>query len=500
MCASGRRESGAGHVPLTVHPEIRVAPASLRRHSYGASATRRCDFRGFGCTLTALLALDAIVALAPGTARADVPPIVEVEEVVTRYASANNGAGPLWCYGSTVIARDGEEVFLSSIETGNDVPPLCNCRWQLWQRGPGGWKIVQHENDYRQREPCPIAVIPGGPVFLSANPSTQPAGVHYGPCRPLVLQFGRKDLAAPPKQEEPAFAEGTYFTDHSYRGFAADGQTGELLLVNINAKTSAQFVSHRDRQGVWHARGTIVFPIRSCYPQVALRNGAAHVLAIGDITEPNEQWRKTKSEKTGSKWDYVFRRLFYTYTPDIEKKPFAAPLEVETVDNTGGHIANLDLFIDARGAAHLLYLKQPYANQVIREKYFPQAANTAHLEYAVVREGKVVDRRTLAATSDKAGDLTPAYARFHVGTGEKLYVIAAGNMAGEKGTPAFGDFLAPVPPGGGKPAFTRIALKHPLSNFFTNTPRGGSKPGDLIDLHGVAADPLELRYVRIRLR
>lgn len=29
--------------------------------------------------------------------------VVEVEEVVTRYRPANNGAGPLWCYGSAVI-------------------------------------------------------------------------------------------------------------------------------------------------------------------------------------------------------------------------------------------------------------------------------------------------------------------------------------------------------------------------------------------------------------
>ena len=53
---------------------------------------------------------------------------VEVEEVVTSYTPANNGAGPLWCYGSTVIARQGGDVFLSVIETGEDIPPLCNTR------------------------------------------------------------------------------------------------------------------------------------------------------------------------------------------------------------------------------------------------------------------------------------------------------------------------------------------------------------------------------------
>ena len=41
-------------------------------------------------------------------------------------------------------------------------------------------------------------------------------------------------------------------------------------------------------------------PIRACYPQVALRDRAAHVLAIGDIVEPNEAWRAHKKEATGS--------------------------------------------------------------------------------------------------------------------------------------------------------------------------------------------------------
>ena len=49
---------------------------------------------------------------------------VEAKEVVTRYAPADNGAGPLWCYGSTVIARQGSDVYLSVIETGEGVPEL----------------------------------------------------------------------------------------------------------------------------------------------------------------------------------------------------------------------------------------------------------------------------------------------------------------------------------------------------------------------------------------
>ena len=102
---------------------------------------------------------------------------VEIEEIVTRYTPANNGAGPMWCYGSTVIARQGKNVYLSTIETGKDVPLLCNTRWQLWHRTFDGWRIEQSEKAYRQREPCPIGIFQQGPVFLSVNPSTEPAGV-----------------------------------------------------------------------------------------------------------------------------------------------------------------------------------------------------------------------------------------------------------------------------------------------------------------------------------
>jgi hypothetical protein len=273
----------------------------------------------------------------------DVRCTVEAEEVVTRYTPANNGAGPMWCYGSTVIARQDGDVFLSVIETGEDVPLLCNTRWQLWHRSADGWKLEQAEKEYRQREPCPLAVFQDGPVFMSVNPSTEPAGTKYGPCRPLVLEFNPANPAGPAKIHTPAWAGGTYFTDHSYRGFAADGANGELLLLNINARTSEQFVSFRDSSGQWHQKGTITFPIRACYPQLALRDRAAHVMAIGDIVEPVTGWRKLKYEKLKREWDYVFRRLFYTYTDDVRTEGFCRPIEIDTVEKTCGYIRNLDL-------------------------------------------------------------------------------------------------------------------------------------------------------------
>jgi hypothetical protein len=430
----------------------------------------------------------------------EIYPTVEIEEVVTRYSPANNGAGPMWCYGSTVVARQGDEVYLSVIETGKDVPPLCNTRWQLWQKSSSGWQLRQNEKDYRQREPCPVGVFHDGSLFLSVNPSTQPSGVKYGACRPLVLEFDPGRLAVEPKTHVPVWAEGTNFTDHSYRGFGADGKNRELLLLNINSKTSEQFVSYYTKEGNWQEKGTIKFPIRACYPQVALRDQAAHVLAIGDIVEPVEEWRKLKIEKLNRKWDYVFRRLFYTFTPDIRTTKFAKPIEVDSVEKTAGHITNLDLYIDDTGSAHLLYLKRPHHYSFLRDKYFPGQPITIHLEYAVLKEGMVQYRQTLAESVHKKNEINPAYARFHVTEDESIYVMVAGTTIDESGKSVLSNFIGQVSGESQKPDFTALEMKHPFRSFMTNTVRGGSKPTNIIDIFGIADDSPNLRYARVRLK
>lgn len=434
---------------------------------------------------------------------AQAAPEVQVEELVTRYEPADNGAGPLWCYGSPLIARDGENVYASAIETGKDVPPLCNTRWQLWSRGEDGWQLLQHEQAFRQREPCPIALFPGGPVFLSVNPSTQPPGTKYGPCSPAVLQFNAQSPGARPVVLEPAWAEGTQFTDHSYRGFAADGVRRELLALNIHAGRGDLFVSFRDRQGAWHARGSIAFPIRSCYPQAGLRGGSAHVMAIGDIVEPNAEWRQLKKEVTGRDWDYVFRRLFYTWTADVAGKPFAQPIEIDSVEATGGHILNCDLYLESPDVCHLLYVRRPHQHAFLRDKYFPGQAMTSHLMHVVVRAGQVVQRRTLAETPGSGDGIEPTFARFHARANGQLCVLVAGveYQGGKAG--AFGNFFGMMGDSAGgteQPRLERIALSHPFQRFFNNAPAGGSAPSDTIDLFGTGQEPLSLRYARLRVR
>src|SRR2546427_9039641 len=173
--------------------------------------------------------LAAPVAFVPA-AEPVVKALVEFEEDVYGYESANNGAGPLWCSGSTCLARIGDEVFASGIEMLKNAKPLNNCRWMLFQRGKNGWQLQQTDPAGRTREPCPLAGFPDGRLFLSANPTLAATEVYSGPARPEILQFSAQDTKAGPERLLPIWDGEPKFTEHSYRSFAADGPARELVI------------------------------------------------------------------------------------------------------------------------------------------------------------------------------------------------------------------------------------------------------------------------------
>ncbi len=111
-------------------------------------------------------------------------PVVEAEEDVYSYVSADNGAGPLWCGGSTCLVRSGGEVFASGLETIKGLKPLNNCRWLLFHRASNGWQLAQADPEGRTREPAPLAGFPDGQVFLSVNPTLTASNTYNGPARP----------------------------------------------------------------------------------------------------------------------------------------------------------------------------------------------------------------------------------------------------------------------------------------------------------------------------
>jgi hypothetical protein len=449
----------------------------------------------------------AFVVLA-GTRGNPPRPEVEVEEDVYAYEPANNGAGPLWCKGSTCIVRIGRDVFVSGLETLKDFKPLNNVRWLLFKRANEGWAMQRRDETDRTREPCPLAGFPDGRLFLSVNPTLAEPNVYSGPAVPQILQFAAGDLNAPYRRLRPRWEDRPRFTEHSYRGLAADGRNGELLLLNILGH-EAHYWSFRDNDGRWAARGKLVFPmgvdyekpepVRLCYPVVALANRATYVLAISDIVEPVKAWRDYKRELTRQEWDYDFRRLFYTWTPNILKAPFAPWVEIASRERTAGRIDNLDIWVGRDGAAHMLW-HETSLDARLREKFFPGERLTYSLEHCVVRKGKLVAQDSLAAGGEGASSEIPGVGRFHATDDGRLFVFYYCGGKDAAGNPVSENRLMEILPNGKHGQPVKVPLEHPFTGFMTATERGGSPASKKLEVLGEGPDkPLTMRYACIRL-
>ena len=443
------------------------------------------------------------------TAADDIAPVVEVEEDIYSYTNAQNGAGPMWCTGSTTLVRTGDRLFASGLETIPDAKPLNNCRWMLFLRENNGWTRVRVDADGRTREPSPLVAFADGRLFLSVNPTLgkgpEPNG---GPARPDVLQFNVTEPTAAPRSLAPVWQGKPAFTEHSYRTFVADGARGELLLFQNIGYTHAEW-TFRDSAGKWSAQGQLKWPwdtaharpgpIRVCYPNVALRDRAVHFVGVSDVLEPNPAWRKFKRELTGREWDYDFRRLFYTWTPDITKQPFAEWVEVASRDATGGHIQPGDLWLSPNGDAHLIWSERAI-DERLRERFFPDAKQSEQLNYAVVRGGKVVHRRTIMETQGGTSGLSGSVSRFHVTPDHRLFVVYPIVDTGRDGRRMMENRIVEILPDGSTGIPVRIPLEKPFIGFFTTTVRAGSSPSWTLEMLGQRERvPNTISYARVNL-
>jgi hypothetical protein len=434
--------------------------------------------------------------------------VAEVEEDVYAYEPADNGAGPMWCSGSTCLVRSGTNVFVSGLETLKDLKPLNNCRWLLFERGGGGWQLAQADPSGRTREPCPLAGFPDGSLFLSANPTLTPSNAYAGPARPEILRFRAGDARAPSQRLLPVWDGNPDFTEHSYRSFAADGPAGELILFQNIGSTHAQW-TFRDRAGNWAVQGKLAWPygaeypkpepVRVCYPNVALKNRAVYFCGVSDIVEPYPEWRAYKKQLTGRDWDYDFRRLFYTWTPDITREKFRDWIEIASRDQTCGWISPGDLWVGPDGTVHLLWTERAL-DERLRPKFFPQARQSHLLNYAIVRQGQVVLRRTLLASHEGGSMEIPLAARFQATPDNRLLVILYVQGTGRNGEAVSENRLLEMHANGEPGTAVRIPFKRPFTSFFTATVRAGSPPSSTLDILGQrSGTPLAVSYARVRL-
>ncbi|MDP6502195.1 MAG: hypothetical protein QF886_01210, partial [Planctomycetota bacterium] len=91
---------------------------------------------------------------------------------------------------------------------------------------------------------------------------------------------------------------------------------------------------------------------------------------------------------TGQNWDYDFRQLYFTFTPDITQSDFSPILTVASRDETAGRITNLDLWLGPDGDAHLLYQDANVWHPFMRDEFFPDLPLTVSLKYARIHKGQ----------------------------------------------------------------------------------------------------------------
>ena len=434
-------------------------------------------------------------------------PAVEVEELVYTFAPADNGSGPLWGNASTCIVRSGSEVFASGLETLKDVPPLNNVRWLLFQRGAEGWALQQADPSGRTREPCPLGLFPGGRLLLSVNPTLTALPARNGAAQPQILEFDAAHPKAPPKTLLPGWDGTPPFSEHSYRSFAVDGPNRELILLQNIGYGHAEW-TFLDRTGQWAARGQLKWPwgaeyekpepVRLCYPALALKDRAVYFLGVSDIIEPNLAWRAAKKEITGQNWDYDFRRLFFAWCPDVGTGTFSDWIEVASRETTCGWIMPCDLWVGPDRAVHLLW-RERALDERLRARFYPAEKQRRTLNYAVVRDGQVTERRILASSGEEQPGETVEAARFQVAPGDRLFVVyyAYGSAAG--GKPFNGNRVLEILPDGSRSEAVTVPLQNPFTNFMTASWRGGSEPSALLDVFGTTVAGPGMYYARIQL-
>jgi hypothetical protein len=431
---------------------------------------------------------------------------VEVEEELCSYKPANNGAGPMWCFGNTCIVRTGDKVFASGIRTLPDYVPLNNVRWMLYQNAGGKWAQVADAGDGHEREPCPIVCFSDGRVFLSTNPSSCKPDQKDGLAQPQVLEFRAGDPSAKPGTLLPKWNRDIAFHGHTYRSFAADGGKHEMVLFYSIAydKTYWTFC---DSNGQWSSQGEIAFPwgkeydkpqpVRVCYPTVQIKDRAVYFCGVSDVVEPYQAWREYKKQLTGAEWDYDFRRLFFTWSDDITTGKFHPWVEVASRDKTCGWLFPCDLWVGPDKAVHILWSERAIDTR-LREKFFPDAKQSVALNYAVIRDGKVQLQKAIHQWDEGQKREQPGRGRFHVTPDGRLLVLYYVSGPSATGARVSENRLVEIHADGTLGEPVKVPLKRPMDSFFTAGVRGGSAPSATIDVLGESNSTM--RYCRIKLQ
>jgi len=399
-----------------------------------------------------------------------------------------NGAGPLWCLGSSCIAAIDKKIFVSAWEQVKHIPPLNCARWILYEKTNSNWKILKVDNQFT-REPAPVCVLNDGRIFVSANPFMLEKEAYQGVSMPVVHQFFPPDYKKEIKQ--PVYwCEPVTFWEHSYRNFATDAANCQIILFHNKGYEKAYW-SLLDKNGKWSHSGKLYWPwgygyeipqrIRLCYNNVLIKNSAVYVFGTSDIVEPNPVWRQYKRQITGREWDFDFRRVFFSFTPDIKKEPFIYWIEIAEREKTAGYVRNADLYVDDNGIVHLLWVEKN-CDERLREKFFPDEILTYSLKYAQMKNGKMIEKKDiLFFTEEKISNI---WGRFHITPEKRLFIFVAVSGLDEQQKQRAINYLIEIDSTGNTVSKETVKFTKPFTIFHTAGIRNGSPPSNVIHIYG----------------
>ncbi len=408
---------------------------------------------------------------------------------------ARNGAGPLWGYNSTNIVRIGDTVWATGVNTLPEVPPPNNIECTLWTQGIAGWTQVAALPGLT-REPCPIGVLGGKRLVISTNPTLNPAGKPGGgPARPGLWEYDTARPDQPPIISEPRWRAGApvgKFTEHSYRSLTVDGARGEIFLMQNIGDTHAEW-SFRDSQGQWSSQGKLDWPVKNiggkdtrlrvCYTVALVRDRAVYLMGVSDVVEPNAEWRDFKRKLTGKEWDYVFRNLYYTWTPDITSVPFQPWLEVASREETAGRIVPGDLWLAPDGAIHAVW-EETAIDDRLREALFTDRTQKRSINYAKIMNGKIISTSDLFIFKKTRDGIAAHWPRIKSIADKDMFVLVYVDGIGSDGEKISRNDLLKVE-NGNLVSSINIPVEEPLSIYVISTPRAGGSDDKKLDIFGL---------------
>jgi hypothetical protein len=311
---------------------------------------------------------------------------------------------------------------------------------------------------------------------------------------------------------------------------ALDAAKGEVILFQNVGLSHSEWALYTS-SGKWFG-GKLVWPpivqtelapygasrARVNYPIVLLHDRTVHLFGaaaydnwariqsledLGIRADPNH---KGGSGMKGRKRGNRFRRLFYSWNDDIGAHPFNKWIEIDNTFDDGGWLFPGDMHLDTAGTVHLLWYRAPMLRS-LRDSLYQDIKLVYTIEYATIRNGAIIRRQTLVRAEDGRDNIFPtdierensifiqsngekifcqhiATPRFHIVPDGRIFVVYFVSGMIDNGAQISENRILQVFADGTISTPVTIPLKHPLSQFFTATPRAGCMPSFTLDLLG----------------